>query len=480
MLFIIRKTKMKKLLILSIAILGFAFGQEKFKTYGFMDLQFSQWYNVDDTELVGFFVDREPKLAMGNVNLYFDMNPNDRTRALIEVALNESTFDDAKESNTVLANATFGGLSATQVRTIDYLPGFDDQFSAIPDSATRVATIAAAREQLATQLENSVFSTEGSDGKKYGGIEIPRAWMEYYVNDLVRLRAGKFITPAGIWAVDHGSPIITTVSQPNQTDFFPLFPTTQTGLMILGNMFLGDDELNYYAYISAGRQDDSELAVNTEKFSDFGFGYKLSYKTEEKGLDYIEVGHSFYTGVIRTMTKVMTITDYDVVTGAGINSWSYQNDLSVREYAAGGDIKLSHAGVNFQSEVNYRKIENEVSLGVSADKVGKSIEYLGFYFLLSYDHYLSQNIKVSPYAMFERIEWYNPENAEWSFLSRFSMDGWDTYLAGLNFNFYSNYVFKVEYSYANVSASDPTVIPNNYSGDDLNLSAFSSQISVAF
>ncbi len=422
---------------------------DKFKVYGFADFSFNQWITLSDSTFLNGFGEKAPSVNLGNVNLYFDMKPNDNTRALIEVNLNTSQFDEGEK-------------------------GITNQKMMIRNPATGEFIIA-----------QEVEGTGDERAKKYGGIQLERAWFDLFMMPQVNLRVGKFITPAGIWNVDHGSPIITPVSQPNQTSFFAIFPESQVGLMLYGANYFGDHELSYNLYTSAGRNDTKSIVGDpevqeTEKLSDLALGGHVSFAAEEI-IDVLKVGASGYTGVIRDETRVLeNVATVDATTGGMLIRQYYydETNYSLREFCYGLDLKVSHMNVNFQSEVNYRSVEVE-----EGSNPGKSTTFLGYYFLLSYDVALLDYLTVTPYAMWEHIGWEDPQNTpEFVALHATPIAGWDQYILGLNFALHTNYHIKIEYGMGKLEEQDVAVVSESavFDSDDMDFSVFQIQFSMAF
>jgi hypothetical protein len=100
--------------------------------------------------------------------------------------------------------------------------------------------------------------TEADRLSRWGSIIIQRLYLEWSMHPLIAVRVGQFLTPYGIWNVDHGSPVYITVQRP-YTVTNNLFPESQTGLEALGRWDLGDHStLGYHFTFSNGAGPISE------------------------------------------------------------------------------------------------------------------------------------------------------------------------------------------------------------------------------
>lgn len=86
---------------------------------------------------------------------------------------------------------------------------------------------------------------------RWGGVIIERAWLEYEAHPLFNVRIGHWLTPYGIWNVDHGSPVIIGVRRPYTG--VELLPESQTGIQIHGIYHLPQVQLGYHLTLSNGR-----------------------------------------------------------------------------------------------------------------------------------------------------------------------------------------------------------------------------------
>ena len=133
----------------------------------------------------------------------------------------------------------------------------------------------------------------------WGGIVIERAWVEYAFSDLLTVRGGQFLTPYGVWNVDHGSPALIDVFPPYVITQ-QLFPSAQQGAEIYGSRQFGAVRAGYDLTISTGRMQSASNdwvggnAPYTSNDHRLGWGGHLFLETRALGV--LRVGASVYTG----------------------------------------------------------------------------------------------------------------------------------------------------------------------------------------
>jgi hypothetical protein len=461
--------------------------QQNFRLYGFMDLNFNQfWVESNNFLNSQSFINSRPEIVMGNVNVYMDFRPNDKIRSLIEVAYNSSEYDEHASNKMVMGEVTAEDLGDPVMDMIasQILEGINSQPSGVDEPF--------------------------SEKRKYGGIYIARAWADLKISDLLTMRAGKFITPAGIWNVDHGSPIIIPILPPRQTAFMPIFPVSQTGLMLHGQAYLGDSdhELKFSAYTSTGRSSEGVVHDNLdndlEDMADLALGGKLTLAMDF--LDGINLGVSGYSGMIKRDEDVTIVNAHlsaeqmgqlVAIAAAGedpsnaasemlalpqLDKFSYSERFiqKDRETALGVDLKLKVSGLTLQGEFNTMTMQNELMLDEKHEP--KEATFVGYYGLLAYELGLTENSSVSPYAMYENISWKDVENTPGLGLDGTPLDGFSTLKFGLNFSFFNNYKLKTEYIMVKILQDKEGGYPgaDNFAEGDLDMQQFAAQISVAF
>jgi hypothetical protein len=253
---------------------------------------------------------------------------------------------------------------------------------------------------------------------------------------------------------------------------------------------LGDHDLTYRGYISNGRSENQK----PEKFSDMGFGGNLALHLEM--LDGINFGLSGYTGTIRETRPEMAIdinlepgeitplfadpasieNNLALLIGSKLSSPSLSNityDYGVtteeREYSMGADFSIEKSNLKLQGEFNLKYNVDERT----DEEIGDDTQ-LGFYGLLSYKVPIGQNANLTPYFMYEEIQ-FEEKNDKSIPTKKFQ-----GFITGLNLNLFRNFYLKTEYNYIILPPIQTSPIPNDYEDGDLDIQVFSTQVSVAF
>lgn len=182
-----------------------------FRLYGFIDMGLQKLWAYDDPVTPTL----KTTFVLGNVNLYFDFHPATDWSSLIEVRL----------TNYPNGTSTYGvpdvGLPYRRTDTTVRDPG----------------------------------NGNGYDTVRWGAIVLERAYIQWQKDPRLGVRVGQFLTPYGIWNVDHGTPTLISLYRP----FFQaneMFPEHQLGVETFGRF---DDlpfahwQVDYHAYVSNGR-----------------------------------------------------------------------------------------------------------------------------------------------------------------------------------------------------------------------------------
>ncbi|MBC7976394.1 MAG: hypothetical protein H7138_15595, partial [Myxococcales bacterium] len=337
---------------------GAAAFDDKLNIYGFADIGWSSQHWVRKIPTI-------PKdtraFAVGNLNIYLAKNLTSKARTLAEVRF------------TFLPNG-----------------------SQNPDG---------------TYLDNSAEETTNFNRvSQWGGVVIERAYLEYDLTEHLTLRAGRWLTPYGIWNIDHGSPAILGVIRPYIVGE-QFFPEHQTGLDLFGDYYQSGFKLDYHLTASNGR---GAAEAQTDVDLDVALGANATLETPWG----VKLGGSYYRG---------RYTGFAATPG-GLNP-------TFQESSYGVDAQYDLGPLHAQVEVIAReRTYDDGARTATAAGFSPDSRDLGFYCLLGYRFARLWN--VMPYGIYER---YEP--GEGAFFK-----GIKSMSAGLNFRPTGSMIFKVQTS----------------------------------
>lgn len=377
--------------VTAISCFTFAQNEDKFQIYGFADMAITKYFPED--KAVSRTVDKmdeKTNFSLDHVNLYTSFRPNKHLRFLTELSFQDEPVYYSDTAGMRMMGRVF--------RTAKLAP---------TNKAQRGITI---------------FN--------WGSFSVERALFTVYMNKLLNLSFGKFITPAGVWNVDHGSPVIMTISQPTQYSFAEIFPKSQLGLMEDGKIFIGDADLSYVLYVSSGRNNQSLYKIN-----DLSAGGQLRLNLPL--LDEFSFGFSGYTGRVNTKVRFST---YTFNGGVFENKIEDIDSLVYRENVFGGDLRLSKWRTTLQAECNYQHITNH--LIDSKPTCGT----LAFYVIGSVDVLKKDALTITPYAYYEFVDYNDRDNNPLNNITVMS-NGYRKFMGGVNLRAFTNYGVKLEYNF---------------------------------
>ncbi len=356
--------------------------------YGFVDALYS--YNIKD---YGFF-NPYSSFAIGRLNVYTAAELGDNWRTLFE---------------TRFTYLPHGSVPATG----DGTP--------VPRTSTIVTDY--------IDLDRPI---------RWGGVVIERAWLEKTYESWLNIRIGHWLTPYGIWNVDHGSPVILGVRRPYIVGEL-LFPESQTGLQLYGSYGFGPTVLGYHLTVSNGR---GPVDVYRDFDSNKALGGRLYATHDFEEIGQATLGVSGYTGSYTDREEQFVIDpDGSARIDRPIVTESYETSLAA-------DLKWTWGGFLLQSEgiVRETTFEDEtrpfIPVGFSpAAGFVPDFRSLGMYAMTGYRF---EWLGVMPWVGWE---YYDSGSA---FRGKSA-----AFWGGLNFRPTPRVVLKAQYTYSYFPGDDP-------------------------
>ncbi len=357
--------------------------QQLLKFYGFGDLGYRHFFERSDSPWFQL-LNRKPSFFVGNLNLYFDAQLSAKWRALAEVRFT-------------------------------YLPhGAPDTTFSTP---------------LATRRDQQVADyTDFSRDQTVGGIVLERATLEYAAFPFLTIKAGHWLTPYGIWNVDHGSPVIIGVTAPFIIGA-KLFPPSQVGLLAQGSLPIhGDLELAYALGVSNGR-------VDKVPFEDLDGNKAI---TARAALVFHGLGEATLGGTLYTGRATQGVNEFYFVAGKPHSRLDVTQQFD--ELSVAADLSWEWQRFHFQTEglLNDRRYTERGRPRSSKGALQPDTRNVGWYALLGYR---TTFLGTMPYAKVEH-------SAEPELQSRGLAERVTLLTAGLNLRPEPRVVLKAEYSRA--------------------------------
>ncbi|HET9620220.1 MAG TPA: hypothetical protein VFP84_02555 [Kofleriaceae bacterium] len=180
-----------------------------FRLYGFIDMGVQKLWAADDVALPT----TKTTFVLGNINLYFDFHPAAEWSSLVEARLTNAPSDDERPG----------------------IPQFGQPYARFDNTAPDPG------------------NGDGYDAVRWGAIVLERAYIQWQRWAQLGVRVGQFLTPYGIWNVDHGTPTLISLFRP-KAQSNQMFPEHQLGVEAFGRFDLPARwQLEWHGYVSNGR-----------------------------------------------------------------------------------------------------------------------------------------------------------------------------------------------------------------------------------
>jgi hypothetical protein len=267
--------------------------EDKLVVYGFMDMGFQKLWLGPHAIANVIAESTATTFVLGNINLYVDAHPFEQWRALAEVRL--TTYPHGE--------FTLGAPGEPVQRT-------------------------------STRVQDSNSSSGPWAATNWGGIVLERAQIEWSAAEWFKVVTGYWFTPYGIWNIDHGSPTLIALNEP-QFVVFETFPARQLGVDITGVFHATPWDFEYHAYVSNGRTPGQHDLTNDKMV-----GGRLVARTSAP-FD-LALGASGFYG--RMSDKPLVFTSYAPITA------TREEVMAATEVGVSGDVSADLGPVRFRSE----------------------------------------------------------------------------------------------------------------------------------
>jgi hypothetical protein len=330
--------------------------QERLSVYGFFDFTFGWIMPYKDSFFDGLLNDN-PSFMVNGLNIYLY---SQISKSLSVVAELRFTFDPLGQET---------GLEVS---------GFEQEYP---------------YERVETEVQNQ-FDEEIV---QLGGVMIERVHLTWQPKEWFGVIAGRYITPCGIWNVDHGSPVLVTIRDPfmHTRQYIPL---NQMGIQLFGRIIPKTHHYIDWAFTVSNGRGPVDTLVDFDKNK--GLGLRLGYTYETADYKFRFGGYG-YMGDYTDHKKVLKTTEpfnVDTVTTEAYSETVGQVDALFEFYNIQLQGEFMRGLIRYDDK--HRVIRSQSrGLGFQPDYV-----YTDFYVMLAYtlplDKWLG-SMKLTPYFLYE-------------------------------------------------------------------------------
>ncbi len=300
---------------------------------------------------------------------------------------------------------------------------------------------------------------------RHGSVSMERAHLTYAFSEWLEVIAGRFLTPIGIWNVDHGSTVIIPIRQP-QFLWNEMLPLNQTGLELTGQRYIGWGlNLQYALTLSNGRG-PADASFDVDENKAVGARARLSY---EGGGWSLTLGGSGYYGERSDYQKTGGFSDTGEPT---ITKTTIDERF---ETVLGTDLLFEGFGLRLQGELVWLRQDavvppraTELELWERTNAVVSTVPYYtpsligwSYYLLLAYELPWPHlpGVKLRPFFLYDY----------YSGTDLYDINIFQSFIGGLNVGLGAYVVLKVEYTH---------MLLDELLGRDVD--AFQAQVAVSF
>jgi hypothetical protein len=329
--------------------------EQKLGIYGFFDLSAGKFF-LDNSPFFDGIINDDFSFFVQHLNVYFSGHISETVSALAEVGFT-------------------------------FLPNGMEESYAVPQYGVEYE-----------RNDTTVSDPFTSEKRGLGGVYIERVHVSWQPRDWFGVTAGRFLTPFGIWNVDHGTPVLLTVRHPfimvNK-----VVPTHQIGLQFFGRFYpAANTYLDYALTLSNGRgpTESGESSYDLDDNKSGGLRLRLAYEGTDVKL---AAGAYGYIGDVTDHEK--TIESFEPFRVVERTTSRYT------EYVITADLLVELWALRIQGEMARGIVRySRRPLLTPPDGNGYPADYYksGYYGLISYEFDLSaahEGMTLAPYFMAE-------------------------------------------------------------------------------